>query len=75
MRTMKNFFIFYCRFSGLWAFLCFVGFCYLTNAWNKSTAPTDGYGVNNVQGAIAFLFFSIFSWVSNYKLFTISIIN
>lgn len=52
------------RFSGFWAFLYFVGFCYLTNAWNKSETPKDNYGVNNVQSAIAFSFFSIFTWVN-----------
>lgn len=54
------------RFSGFWAFLYFVGFCYLTNAWNNSATPENDYGVNNVQSAIAFSFFSIFTWV--YKL-------
>ena len=55
------------RFSAFWAFLYFVGFCYLTNAWNKSEDPKDGYGVNNVQAAIAFCFFSMFTWVTTTK--------
>lgn len=46
---------------GLWTFMYFVGFCYLTNAWSKSHPP-DGFGANNAQAAIAFNFFSIFSW-------------
>lgn len=49
---------------GFWSFLYFVGFCYLANAWGKSEAPENGFGVNNVQAAIAFSFFSIFTWVS-----------
>ncbi|KAK2583069.1 hypothetical protein KPH14_009102 [Odynerus spinipes] len=62
VKTRKHFVLLDLGFSNLWAFLYFVGFCYLTNAWNKSVAPEDGYGVNNVQGAIAFSFFSIFTW-------------
>ncbi|XP_063981007.1 synaptogyrin [Diachasmimorpha longicaudata] len=65
VKTRKHYVLADLGFSGLWAFLCFIGFCYLTNAWNKSVAPIDRYGVNNVQGAIAFLFFSIFSWAGS----------
>ncbi|XP_076657646.1 synaptogyrin [Halictus rubicundus] len=62
VKTRKHFVLLDLGFSGLWAFLYFVGFCYLTNAWNKSTAPEDNYGVTNVESAIAFSFFSIFTW-------------
>jgi hypothetical protein len=51
------------NFSGLWAFLYFVGFCYLANQWSNSATPDGGVGVNNLQAAIAFSFFSIFTWV------------
>jgi hypothetical protein len=55
--------------SGLWTFLWFVGFCYLTNKWASTDmdwVDTDTeMGRNNVQAAIAFSFFSICSWVSN----------
>lgn len=47
-----------------WSFLYFVGFCYLTKQWGVSPDPPNGIGVNNVQAAIAFSFFSIFTWVS-----------
>jgi len=52
-------------FSGFWAFLWFVCFCYLADKWRK----TSGNGIsshqrNNCQAAIAFSFFSIFTWVS-----------
>lgn len=63
VKTRKHFVLLDLGFSGFWAFLYFVGFCYLTNAWNKSSPPPD-YGVNNVQSAIAFSFFSIFTWAA-----------
>lgn len=50
-------------FTGLWAFLFFVGFCYLTNQWGKADDPPNGYGVNNVQAAIVFSLFSVVTWV------------
>ncbi|XP_076382267.1 synaptogyrin [Megalopta genalis] len=62
VKTRKHFVLLDLGFSGFWAFLYFVGFCYLTNAWNKSEKPDNNYGVNNVQSAIAFSFFSIFTW-------------
>ncbi|XP_001605760.5 synaptogyrin [Nasonia vitripennis] len=62
VKTRKHYVLGDLGFSGFWAFLYFVGFCYLTNAWNSSERPPGGVGVNNAQGAIAFCFFSIFSW-------------
>ncbi|XP_064477952.1 synaptogyrin-like [Ornithodoros turicata] len=50
-------------FSGLWSFMWVVCFCYLCDAWRKSEMPDDGYGLNNIRAAIAFSFFSIFTWV------------
>ncbi|XP_071869590.1 synaptogyrin [Bombus fervidus] len=64
VKTRKHFVLLDLGFSGFWAFLYFVGFCYLTNAWNKSETPENNYGVNNVQSAIAFSFFSIFTWAA-----------
>ncbi|KAL6261055.1 hypothetical protein P5V15_008581 [Pogonomyrmex californicus] len=64
VKTRKHFVLLDLGFSGFWSFLYFVGFCYLTNAWNKSKDPEGGYGVNNVQAAIAFSFFSIFTWAA-----------
>ncbi|CAK8688134.1 synaptogyrin-2-like [Clavelina lepadiformis] len=52
-------------FSGVWTFLFFVGFCFLTNAWaNRHAADpaSSDYGADNARAAIAFLFFSILSW-------------
>uniref|UniRef100_A0A8C5ZAL2 Synaptogyrin 3 n=1 Tax=Marmota marmota marmota TaxID=9994 RepID=A0A8C5ZAL2_MARMA len=52
-------------FSGLWAFLWFVGFCFLTNQWQR-TAPGPGtvQAGDAARAAIAFSFFSILSWVA-----------
>lgn len=49
-------------FSVFVSFMWFVTFCYLCDAWRKAKMPKDGFGVNNVRAAIAFSFFSIFSW-------------
>ncbi|XP_024409517.1 synaptogyrin-2 isoform X1 [Desmodus rotundus] len=49
-------------FSALWTFLWFVGFCFLTNQW-VATKPNDVLvGADSARAAIAFSFFSIFSW-------------
>ncbi|BFZ03827.1 hypothetical protein BsWGS_06866 [Bradybaena similaris] len=47
-------------FSALWTFLWFVGFCYMTDAWRRGEQHFPGR--SRVQAAIAFSFFSIFSW-------------
>lgn len=49
-----------------WAFLWFVGFCYLANQWQVSK-PKDNpmnEGTDAARAAITFSFFSIFTWVS-----------
>lgn len=66
VKTRKHYVLGDLGFSGFWAFLYFVGFCYLTNRWSGAEDPPGGYGVNNVQAAIAFSFFSIFTWVSTF---------
>ncbi|GJQ80921.1 hypothetical protein Trydic_g4738 [Trypoxylus dichotomus] len=62
VKTRKHYVLGDLGFSGFWSFLYFVGFWYLTSKWGKATAPPSGYGVNNVRAAIAFSFFSIFTW-------------
>ncbi|XP_048659077.1 synaptogyrin-1 isoform X2 [Marmota marmota marmota] len=50
--------------SAFWAFLWFVGFCYLANQWQVSK-PKDNplnEGTDAARAAIAFSFFSIFTW-------------
>jgi len=51
-------------FSGFWSFLWFVCFCYLADQWRKTDLePLElGFVANNLRAAIAFSFFSIFSW-------------
>ncbi|XP_032823155.1 synaptogyrin-3-like [Petromyzon marinus] len=50
--------------SGLWAFLWFVCFCFLTNQWSKTAFASwmDIVG-GSARAAIAFSFFSIPTWV------------
>ncbi|XP_067403267.1 synaptogyrin-2 [Emydura macquarii macquarii] len=49
-------------FSALWTVLWFIGFCFLTNQWAR-TLPSEVYvGADSARAAIAFSFFSIFSW-------------
>ncbi|KAK7790804.1 hypothetical protein R5R35_012059 [Gryllus longicercus] len=62
VKTRKHYVLGDLGFSGFWSFLYFVGFCYLTNQWSNAESPPLGVGVNNVQAAIAFSFFSIFTW-------------
>lgn len=53
-------------FLGLWTFLWFVGFCFLANQWQRTTSdklPLN-QGADAARAAIAFSFFSIFTWVS-----------
>lgn len=50
-------------FSGLWTFMYFVGFCYISNQWSSSPEPpNNGSGSGNVTCAIIFSLLSIFSW-------------
>ena len=47
-------------FSGLWTFLYFVNFCYLADAWRKTTDLILTYAsCAGVESVIAFSFFSI----------------
>ncbi|PKK18753.1 synaptogyrin 2, partial [Columba livia] len=49
-------------FSGLWTFLWFIGFCFLTNQWSWTKASDVHIGADSARAAITFSFFSIFSW-------------
>ncbi|RZC35678.1 synaptogyrin-1 [Asbolus verrucosus] len=62
VKTRKHYVLGDLGFSTFWAFLYFVGFWYLASQWGKSKSPPGDYGVSNVQAAIAFCFFSIFTW-------------
>ncbi|KAB5523227.1 hypothetical protein PHYPO_G00150070 [Pangasianodon hypophthalmus] len=53
-------------FSGLWAFLWFVGFCFLANQWSR-TSPKElplEQASDAARAAIAFSFFSILTWAA-----------
>ncbi|XP_047925705.2 synaptogyrin-1 isoform X1 [Anser cygnoides] len=51
--------------SAFWAFLWFVGFCFLTNQWQASKEEDNpmNEGGDAARAAITFSFFSIFTWV------------
>ncbi|XP_066490358.1 synaptogyrin-1 isoform X2 [Tiliqua scincoides] len=51
--------------SGLWAFLWFVSFCFLADQWRVSKSEYNplNEGADAARAAIAFSFFSIFTWV------------
>ncbi|KAL4686342.1 hypothetical protein H8957_005208 [Semnopithecus entellus] len=52
-------------FSGLWSFLWFVGFCFLTNQWQRTApGPATTQAGDAARAAITFSFFSILSWVA-----------
>ncbi|XP_076853297.1 synaptogyrin-1a isoform X2 [Brachyhypopomus gauderio] len=50
--------------SAFWAFMWFVGFCFLTNQWQMSELVDNplNEGADAARAAIIFSFFSIFSW-------------
>ena len=56
---------FFC--TGFWSFLYGVGFIYLASQWTKTTdsSPAVLAAGNNMRAAIAFSFFSVFTWVHN----------
>ncbi|XP_072098554.1 synaptogyrin-2b [Mobula birostris] len=62
--------------SGLWTFLWFVGFCFLTNQW-VSVINQPPIGSDSARSAIAFSFFSVFSWafltISAYQRFQMGV--
>ncbi|XP_006010451.1 synaptogyrin-1 isoform X2 [Latimeria chalumnae] len=50
--------------AAFWAFLWFVGFCFLTNQWQFSKPENNplNEGADAARAAITFSFFSIFTW-------------
>jgi hypothetical protein len=55
-------------FSGIWSFLWFICFCYLTNLWNKTKAADVIFKVHisysGNQATLAFSFFSIIVFIA-----------
>lgn len=65
-KTRKHFVIGDMGFSGLWAVLYFISFCYLANQWSDTTdkdIPESASG--DPYCAILFSFFSIFTWAGS----------
>ncbi|XP_072277212.1 synaptogyrin-1 isoform X2 [Pyxicephalus adspersus] len=50
--------------SGVWSFFWFVGFCFLANQWQVTKEEYNPMkeGTDAARAAIAFSFFSIFTW-------------
>ncbi|XP_066545713.1 synaptogyrin-3a isoform X2 [Amia ocellicauda] len=51
-------------FCGFWTFLWFVGFCFLANQWQRTSAKELplSQGADAARAAVAFSFFSIITW-------------
>ncbi|XP_075231120.1 synaptogyrin isoform X1 [Lycorma delicatula] len=62
VKTRKHYVLLDLGYSGFWAFLYFISFCYLANQWSNAQVPPGHIGVGNVQAAICFSFFSVFTW-------------
>lgn len=41
----------------------FIAFIYLWSQWSSAPTPPGGVGSSNMQSAIIFSFFSLFTWV------------
>lgn len=67
VKSRKHYVLADLGFHSLWAFMYFIGFCYLANQWSASAEPPLGYSSSNVKTAIAFCFFSVFTCVSLKK--------
>nr|CAG4646634.1 EOG090X0FHR [Macrothrix elegans] len=66
VKTRRHFVMGDLGFSGFWSFLYGVGFIYLASQWSKteSSTATTAAG-NNLRAAIAFSFFSVFTWAGS----------
>lgn len=62
VKSRKHYVLGDLAFSGFWAFKFFIVFIYLWTQWSAAKIPPGGYGVNNVQAAIVFSLFSMFTW-------------
>lgn len=64
VKSRKHYVLADMAFHFLWAFMFFIGFCYLTNQWSASAEPPIGYSSTSVKAAIVFCLFGTFSCVS-----------
>lgn len=64
VKSRKHYVLADMAFHFLWAFMFFIGFCYLTNQWSASAEPPIGYSSTSVKSAIVFCLFGTLSCVS-----------
>ena len=71
----NHFLLFHVK-TAFWSFLYGVGFIYLASEWSKtpSSVETAAAG-SNLQAAIAFSFFSAFTWVNTVDLTVITLFD
>ncbi|XP_005190042.1 synaptogyrin [Musca domestica] len=62
VKSRKRFVMADMGFSAFWAFMYFVAFIYLWSQWSSAEMPPGGIGAGNMQAAIVFSLFSIFTW-------------
>nr|CAG4648939.1 EOG090X0FHR [Polyphemus pediculus] len=66
VKTRRHYVLGDLGFSALWSFLYAVGFIYLASAWTKTLSTPDSIASgNNLRAAIAFSFFSVFTWAGS----------
>lgn len=63
VKSRKHYVLADMGFHFLWAFMFFIGFCYLTNQWSASAEPPIGYSSTSVKAAIVFCLFGMVSCV------------
>ncbi|KAI5698648.1 hypothetical protein M8J76_004532 [Diaphorina citri] len=66
-KSRKHFVIGDMGFSGLWALLYFISFCYLANQWSDTSEKDvpESASTGDAYSAILFSFFSIFTWAGS----------
>jgi hypothetical protein len=63
VKTRKRAVVVDLAFSGFWAALWFLGFCYMANEWRKTSDDLENRAeAGNVRLALIFSFLSILSW-------------
>ncbi|XP_014257176.1 synaptogyrin [Cimex lectularius] len=68
VKTRKHYVLLDLGLSAFWAFMFFVGFCYLANQWSNMELDEEmdnNASTSQVSAAIVFSFFSVFSWAGS----------
>lgn len=64
VKIRKRTVVFDMIFSGVWALVWFITFCYMANAWRKTDDELESRTeAHLIRFALAFAFFSIITWV------------